>query len=134
MVSSGRILWLKTALALGFTAGFLLSAKFWISTRFYPLTPVSAKLPAIAFPIDYILFLALFVLLTAIILFPGPRAPLFTFVAITIALGLLDQSRWQPWVFQYLFMLAALGFFSWKSSDIKGQDRALNTCRLRSRG
>ena len=36
----------------------------------------------------------------------------------------------QPWVYQYLFMLAALGLFSWRYDDVAGRDLTLNICRF----
>ena len=125
-----RIFWTKFVIALGFLSGFLLSRKLWVSTRFFPLTPVIHKLPRIPYPVDYIYFAALLVLLVVIALSPKPRIYIFIFVPLILFLALLDQSRWQPWAYQYLFMLAALGFFSWKSDDAQGRDDALNICRL----
>ena len=49
---------------------------------------------------------------------------------IVIVFCLLDQTRWQPWVYQYGFLLAALALFSWDSDDIKGREQALNVARL----
>ena len=44
------------------------------------------------------------------------------------ALG--DQTRWQPWVFLYGFLLGTLALFSWDSEDVAGRNRALNIARL----
>lgn len=66
-----RIFWTKFVIALGFLSGFLLSRKLWVSTRFFPLTPVIHKLPRIPYPVDYIYFAALLVLLVVIALSPS---------------------------------------------------------------
>lgn len=41
-----RYLWLKLVLALGLASGFLLSYKTWVSTRFFPLTPLWSGFPS----------------------------------------------------------------------------------------
>ena len=38
--------------------------------------------------------------------------------------------RWQPWFYQYFFMLAALGFYAWKEPRSKNNRAALNLCAL----
>ena len=127
---TSRILWLRAVLATAFLCGFLLSWKLWIASRSYPLTPVSDSLPTIHFPFDYIVFIALLILLPAIMISSRSRRYILVFVVLAALLSLWDQSRWQPWFYQYLFMLAALGCYSLKDSDPKKQDAALNVCRL----
>jgi hypothetical protein len=125
-----RIIWTKFVIAMGFLCGFLLSRKLWVSTRFFPLVPVIDGLPRISYPLDYIYFATLLVLLLCITVSLEPRIYIAVFVTLSFILFLLDQSRWQPWVYQYVFMLAAIGFFSWKSDDTQGSEDALNMCRL----
>ncbi len=45
-------------------------------------------------------------------------------------LSLFDQMRWQPWFYQYFFMLAALGFYAWKKPEAKNNRVALDCCAL----
>lgn len=106
-----RLRWLRAVVAAGFIAGVLGSVPLWIATRrSYPLTPVSGNLPALAFPFDYLL---LGTLLLALVLAGarrarGERAYLFLSVTLFALLAALDQSRLQPWAYQYALMLAAL--------------------------
>jgi predicted DCC family thiol-disulfide oxidoreductase YuxK len=127
---ASRIFWLKVVVAVGFAASLLISSGLWLSSRLYPLTPVIAGLPTIPHPFDYIVFIALFGLLAATVFSSRPRPFIWSFIALMTFLCALDQSRWQPWVFQYLFMLGALGLFSWKSEDAQGQKITLNILRL----
>jgi len=127
---ASRIFWLRAVLATAFLCDFLLSWKLWIASRSYPLTPVSDSLPTIHFPFDYIVFIALLILLPAIMISSRSRAYILAFVVLAALLSLWDQSRWQPWFYQYIFMLASLGCYSLKDSDPKKQDAALNVCRL----
>jgi uncharacterized membrane protein YphA (DoxX/SURF4 family) len=52
------------------------------------------------------------------------------FLGIVVVFCLLDQTRWQPWIYQYGFLLAALALFSWDSDDVGGRAQALNIARL----
>jgi hypothetical protein len=60
---SARLFALKIGIAGGLLAGLLLSPKLWVSSRFYPQTPVLPFLRAIPFPIDYAVFILLLLLL-----------------------------------------------------------------------
>ena len=127
---ASRIFWLKVITGLGLISAFLLSCKLWLSSRFYPLTPILADLPRLPFPLDYGIFLFSIALLAAIVLKRRPQKLIFAFISCALVLTALDQSRWQPWFYQYSFMLAALGLYSWDYRDNKKNAAALNTCRL----
>lgn len=119
------------ALTVALASGFLLSSKLWVaSSRFFPLAPVSDVLPLIPFPIDYVWFGVLFVLLGTIIIAREPQKFIWAFVLLAGVLSLWDQNRWQPWFYQYLFMLGALGFYPWSKTEPARQEAVLNTCRL----
>ncbi|MFZ0311609.1 MAG: MauE/DoxX family redox-associated membrane protein [Candidatus Korobacteraceae bacterium] len=120
----------KTIVVVGFVASLLLSPKLWVSSRFYPLVPVFHGLPRIPYPLDYLCFGVVLLLLVAIAFAPRPRPYLVSFVAFIALYSLLDQTRWQPWAYQYWLMLIALGCFSWKPDDIRGRQDAVNICRL----
>lgn len=127
---ASRIYWLKIVISLGFISGLLLSLKLWTSSRFYPLTPILNIFPPIPYPIDWIILLAVFGLLAATILTSKPKRFIWASVAVISLLAFLDQQRLQPWVYQYVCMLAALGLFSWKWDDIEGKNTTLNVCRF----
>ena len=124
------LLRVKTVVVVGLAAGMLLSPKLWVSTRFYPVVPVFHWLPRIPFPLDYVCFVALLSLLGAIAFAARPRVYIFTFVTAFAIYSLFDQTRWQPWAYQYWLMLIALGCFSCKADDFVGQRDTLNICRL----
>ncbi|HLL72908.1 MAG TPA: MauE/DoxX family redox-associated membrane protein, partial [Pyrinomonadaceae bacterium] len=123
-----RITRLKIALALAFLCGFLLSPKLWLSTRAYPLAPVAKFLHAPPFPLDYLAFALLLLLLIGIVLFARPRKLIVAFVALVVLVCLWDQTRWQPWCYQYVFMSLALACYSWRVDDGGGRESALNAC------
>jgi predicted DCC family thiol-disulfide oxidoreductase YuxK len=127
---ASRVFWLKVSLVLVFCIGLAMSPRLWIGPRSYPMAPVFG-LPASSFyPADLVLFAALFVTAAAILILAKPQRLIFAFIGGIVVFCLFDQTRWQPWVFQLGFLLAALALFSWDSDDIKGRERALNVTRL----
>ena len=74
--------------------------------------------------------LVLFGFLTALVGASRPKPFIWLTVALVSLMVFLDQERMQPWVYQYLFMLAALGLFSWRYDDVAGRDLTLNICRF----
>jgi hypothetical protein len=125
-----RLSLLKISLALALLGGFLLSAKLWSASRAYPLTPIFEWVPTVPPPIDGLWLVLLLLLLVAIVLARRPRAYIIAFVVLAGLLSLLDQSRWQPWFYQFLFMLAALALYPWGAQDPKKREATLNVCRL----
>ncbi len=121
---------LKTAIALGLLAGFLLSPKLWLSARFYPATPVLSFLKPLSFPFDYVVFVGMLLCLCVAGVLGKPSKPIAAFLIFAVALAMLDQSRWQPWFYQFVFMLAALGLALRSRAGAAEQEAALNTCRL----
>jgi predicted DCC family thiol-disulfide oxidoreductase YuxK/uncharacterized membrane protein YphA (DoxX/SURF4 family) len=127
---ASRIFWLKVAVILFFCVGLFMSARAWIGPRSYPEAPVFGALPALdGVPADG-LFAALFVLAAASVISPKPQKLIAAFLAIIGLFCIFDQTRWQPWVFQYAFMLTTLALFSWDRDDVDGRQRALNILRL----
>jgi hypothetical protein len=129
-VSASRLFWLKVTLILAFCLGLSMSPTLWIGPRSYPLTPVSSMLPVIDRVVALGLYLTLFALAAIALVVPKPRWFIAAFLVIIAAFCLMDQTRWQPWVFQYSFLLAAVALYSWDSADIMGQTRTLNMARL----
>ncbi len=127
---ASRIFWLKVIVIPVFCLGLAMSSHLWVGPRSYPLAPAFDFLPQIVHPVDDVLFALLFALAGASLLSPRPQKFIAAFLAITVVFCLLDQSRWQPWVLLYGFLLATLALFSWDSEDVVGRDRALNIARL----
>ena len=127
---ASRIFWLKVTIITAFCIGLLLSSRLWIGPRTYPTVPLSGFLPAINSYVAHGLFAALFALAAIILVSPRPQKFVIGFVAIIALFCVFDQTRWQPWVFQYGFLLTTLALFSWRSGDADGQKRILNIARL----
>jgi hypothetical protein len=127
---AGRVFWLKTIVILAFCVGLSMSSHLWVGPRSYPAIPVSILLPAIDGLVADCLFAAIFVLSAAILISPKPQGLIAALLVIIVVFCLLDQTRWQPWVFQYSVLLATLALFSWNGDDIFGRKRTLNIARL----
>lgn len=124
--SSTRLLWLKVDVTAGMFAALVLSHRLWLSERFYPLTPVARIFGPVPAPFDWIAFAAMLTLAAWVAVSRRSAAATLAFVTLAVAMALFDQSRWQPWFYQYLFMIAALG---WAFRSGRDED-ALNICRL----
>ena len=86
---AARLFRLRAVVAAGLIAGLLLSPKLWVSTRFYPLTPVMQFLKPLPYPFDY----AVYVLLLALCGDLGGRAVRARSVAIaTLVLSIRVQA------------------------------------------
>jgi hypothetical protein len=119
-----KIALLRISVIAGLLAGFALSPKLWLSSRFYPLTPVWSFIRPLRSPGDYIVLFTLIALLIAAAIVPRREILIAVFVLLVLAV-LQDQSRLQPWFYQYALMLLAIA--------LAGRDRpvaALNTCCL----
>jgi uncharacterized membrane protein YphA (DoxX/SURF4 family) len=124
------LFWLKIAVVVAFCIGLLMSLHLWIGDRSYPLVPISSGLPQLDELLARVLFAALFILAGAILLAPKPQRFIAVFLAIIAVFCLLDETRWQPWVLLYGFLLATLALFSWDGDDVSGHQSALNIARL----
>jgi len=124
-----RLAWLRIAVAAGLVAGLLLSPNLWISTRSYPLTPLWDAVPPLPYPADYALFGLLVVLVTSVGIARGHAIGWLGIGALVMAAFFVvqDESRLQPWFYQYCSMLAAFCLFG--LSRVGASD-ALNACRL----
>jgi hypothetical protein len=130
MSTVDRAFWLKLTLIVAFSSGFLLSSKLWVASRFFPTAPLSEFLPPIPASLDYIWFGTLWVCLFAMAIAPKPQLFIWTFILLVGGLSAWDQNRWQPWCYQYLFMIGALNCYPWGRVDATRQEAVLNVCRL----
>jgi len=123
-------------LALGWLAGVALSPRLWLSDRAYPLTPVSDFWPTIPPPLDLVLFGGLVLALLAMLVWPRPKGTkwvLASVLGLALVLALGDQSRWQPWAYQYFWMTFALFWYPWRDSQGAAPSQRsipLHACRL----
>jgi hypothetical protein len=128
--AGSRLFWLKVTVLAAFCIGLSMSMPLWIGPRSYPLTPVSTVIPLIDGVTASGLYAALFVLAAIAVVAPKPKWWIAAFLAVMAAFCLADQTRWQPWVFQYGFLLAVIALHSWNGADTGSETRSLNIARL----
>ena len=109
-------------------AGVALCPKLWIAARDYPLAPAIPGL-RLAPPFDLLLILGMLLALTAAALASRPLRAMIAAVVLGMGLVCLDQSRLQPWFYEYLLLLSALAWYE-AASDGGRKAAALNGCRL----
>jgi hypothetical protein len=107
-VPSSRLRWARAVIAIAFAAALLLAPRLFLATRIYPRVPVVEGWPLIPAPLDLAVLAALLAALAGVALAPRPRWWAAAATALALILGADDQSRWQPWFYQYVAMLAAL--------------------------
>jgi hypothetical protein len=83
----------------------ILGIKMWLADRYFPIAPVFDLFYEVP-PIVHLLLYLISLSAIAYLLFqPQHRAVMGILLIIEIGSALLDQNRWQPWEYQYLFML-----------------------------
>ena len=95
--------------------------KLWFADRLFPLVPVHEMLSSLPPLLHSIFFISSLACMVILPFFPNKKV-----AAILLLLELLscslDQNRWQPWEYQFIFMLAGYVFikdekqirFSWQ--------------------
>jgi hypothetical protein len=131
-----RVTLLRVMLPIGAAAGGLCSWKLWISShRLFPSTPVWSWLPQPPFPLDFAFAGSLLVLMAAVAVSARPARSIQVLLVLLAALGVLDQSRWQPWMVQYAVMFGSLLLFPWSTRPLTAWpanqvSAGLHACRL----
>lgn len=95
-----RLNLLQRLLCAGLLAGILLSFRLWTADRFFPLMPVWDALPGMDNTLHNGLLGVLLLTVGANMLMPK-RGLTVALLAELVLLLLLDQNRWQPWVYIY---------------------------------
>jgi hypothetical protein len=105
-----RLKYLHIAAGLGLLAGLLFSLELWFPvSRTFPRVPFVFALPEVmVVPVERLLTAILAVALGLIIFSVRPKFFSATALAALALLIFFDQMRLQPWVYQYLLLLAIL--------------------------
>jgi len=96
--------WLIRLTCLFWIASKLICWKLWLADRLFPLIPPFdfLHLPA---NMHYVLFGFSLTTLVLLMISPKKRSLQIAVIVIEIISCLLDQNRWQPWEYQYIFTL-----------------------------
>ena len=84
--------------------------KLWLANRDFPLVPVhDILLTAPPFVHSFFFAMMLFAL-SALVFFPSKKWLIVLFMVAELGSCLLDQNRWKPWEYQFMFMLLPVVF------------------------
>lgn len=84
----------------------LISLKLWMGDRYFPLVPVSDSLLALPSWLHLALFASSMALMLLSV-FKPVKTFIWLIVFFELASCLLDQNRWQPWEYQFLFFITS---------------------------
>ncbi|HEY2246549.1 MAG TPA: hypothetical protein VGH70_03810 [Bradyrhizobium sp.] len=126
--SAARFFLLKATLLAAFCIGLSMSSALWIGPRSFPLVPVIPASAEIESHAAIVLYGALFTLAAAALIARWPRWFIAAFLGVILVFCLEDQTRWQPWVFQYSLLMAVIALVPLDGQA--GHQRALNLGRL----
>jgi len=87
----------------------LICYKLWLADRLFPLIPVNKAFSAWPPLLHSTLFVVSMVCMLIILFYPLKKITLVLIVAELLSC-VLDQNRWQPWEYQFIFMLAVIAF------------------------
>jgi hypothetical protein len=85
----------------------VISWKAWLANRLFPIVPPFNFLFVPAF-VHLMLFIFSLLALLSLLLFPSKRLLLISIIVIEVLACLFDQNRWQPWEYEYIFIILAL--------------------------
>ena len=126
--TAARFFLLKATLLAAFCIGLSMSSALWIGPRSFPMVPVIPASAVIEGHAAIVLYFALFTLAAAALIVRWPRWFIAAFLAVMLVFCLEDQTRWQPWVFQYSLLMAVIALVPLEGQA--SQQRALNLGRL----
>lgn len=128
---TARLRYLRAAVAGAYVCGMLVTPRLWFGVgRTFPRAPLTGILPASLSAAEYLLSPLLLVALILAAVAARPRRYLAASTVLTVLLVVSDQTRLQPWVYQYLVMLALLACARTTEADETDGAIILAACRL----
>ncbi|HEV8439921.1 MAG TPA: hypothetical protein VGT40_17660 [Methylomirabilota bacterium] len=120
-----RLFLLKAVVCFGFLAAFLLAPRLFLRHPFLAPLPVLPGIPSIPPPVDLAVLIALGGLLVPILVLRRPRKLLIAWCALFACRAVWDQSVWQPYFYEYFFILLSLVFAAREPGDDEAKDTAV---------
>ncbi len=123
-----RLTWTKAVACSGLLIGVLLSWRLWAGPRTFPTFPIADAFTSVPDGLSLVLIVCAIISLLIALCSSRPRVPLLACIGLFSVLCLFDQTRWQPWVYQYLCLLGLLASFSWTKTDVRGRTDTVSMC------
>ena len=96
----------------------LITWKLWLSNRLYPITPVFDIFYKVHEGFHILLLLVSIICLIFLFLRPKTNHLLVVLLIVEILSCALDQNRWQPWEYQYIFTIFIFLIYKKKQENI----------------
>jgi hypothetical protein len=126
-----RLNYLRVAVSGAYIFGILLSPRLWFGVgRTFPRLPIGNGLPGFILVTDCLPSVLLLAALILSLVSKRPSRYLLAVVALTAWLVLFDLTRLQPWVYQYVLMLAVLAFWQPRAGQEKAAGTILSASQL----
>lgn len=124
------LVFLRCAVSAGLLAGLFAASKAFVGTgRNFPRVPLIDSLPQLPAVIEAPLFILMCVSLVAI--FFGKRIRLFSwiFTVATAVMCAFDQTRFQPWLYEYTVLLLIASSYNYDKADPKQEQSIFAAAR-----
>ena len=131
--TENRLTLFRGVLCAAFIGGIIFSSKLWFATsRSFPRAPVLFALDGGGIQSAEWLLSAVLVVSLILTLAVPKRTALFPLLALmsVAVLVCLDQSRLQPWVYQYSLLLCVLALHDWRKHNVAVSDRTLSLLQI----
>lgn len=99
---------------LAWIASKVICYPLWQGGRFFPLAPVHEILRVVPLWVHDGLFYSSLLAMLVWVIYPQRKLALFILLA-ELGSCVLDQNRWEPWEYQFIFMLAVTIFYQRKA-------------------
>jgi len=97
-------IWVLKATCFFWLIAKLISWKVWLADRLFPLVPPVSFLEAPGW-LHLLFFVTSLALLLFLVVKPATKITLSSLLIVDLAACLFDQTRWQPWEYQYLLTI-----------------------------
>ena len=97
--------WLLRVTCICWIVAKLISIKVWTADRLMPTAPLFNFLDSISPDVHLLLALISIILIVSVLITNNDRVILLCLLIVESFLCCLDMSRWQPWEYQYLFIV-----------------------------
>ncbi len=126
-----RLKLLTSWIGFGLIFSMIISWRLWVSTdREFPLVPMLPNIPVLPSPFDMILFGSFLLCCSFLMLYKKSRVWIALTFVLGIALLILDQTRLQPWFFQFMLFLFVLLSYNWRVDDSKNYTVIFTTIKI----
>ena len=122
--------WIRVLIAIGTLVGMALSPKLWLGHRDYPRSPVTPILETVPDAVGTLTVAAFVASMIAMSVLRRPAKAIVFSLCSGSFLACLDQSRLQPWFYQYLLMLLAILYYYLRGATASQRVGSINACRL----